>query len=182
MRIALSQLDASKRDLNDSASWIISDFFDKVRVAAWLNQLMNRLLPLPLDCMRPERFRPRSSSANASAMCATWVGALLCLAPGCISPRARPPRREQSAVDVTHAPTATGCIPSLTASLPFGSINCLLQADLKSALTATDYIPCFTGDTVYTLFRNNPVIDGGCLPCLVCLWWGVVLNRAPELS
>lgn len=33
LRIALSQLDARKRDLNDSASWIISDFFDKV--TAW---------------------------------------------------------------------------------------------------------------------------------------------------
>ncbi|KAI7842840.1 hypothetical protein COHA_003585 [Chlorella ohadii] len=63
MRIALSQLDASKRDLNDSRSWLIADFFDK--------------------------------------------------------------------------------------------------ADLKSALTATDFIPCFTGDTVYTIFRNHPVIDGG---------------------
>ena len=31
LRIALSQLDARKRDLNDSASWVISDFFDKVR-------------------------------------------------------------------------------------------------------------------------------------------------------
>lgn len=29
MRIALSQLDASKRDLNDSRSWLIADFFDK---------------------------------------------------------------------------------------------------------------------------------------------------------
>lgn len=31
MRIALSQLDASKRDLNDSRSWLIADFFDKAR-------------------------------------------------------------------------------------------------------------------------------------------------------
>lgn len=31
MRIAVSQLDASKRDLNDSASWIIENFFDKVK-------------------------------------------------------------------------------------------------------------------------------------------------------
>lgn len=123
MRIALSQLDASKRDLNDSASWIISDFFDKVRVVDWLSQLKDLLLPLPLDCMRPGRFLPQSSSANASAMCATWVGRLLRLAPGCISPRARPLRREQSAGDVKHAPAATGCIPSFTVSLPFGSIN-----------------------------------------------------------
>jgi hypothetical protein len=65
MHIALSQLDGSKRTLNDSASWIIGEFFDK--------------------------------------------------------------------------------------------------SDVKSALTATDYIPCFTGDTVYTTFRNNPVIDGGCV-------------------
>ena len=39
-----------------------------------------------------------------------------------------------------------------------------MQADLKSALTSTDWIPCFTGQTMFTLFRNQPVIDGGCAP------------------
>jgi hypothetical protein len=35
------------------------------------------------------------------------------------------------------------------------------QSDLIAALTATDYIPCFTGRHTYTIFRNQPVIDGG---------------------
>lgn len=33
--------------------------------------------------------------------------------------------------------------------------------DLLSCLTSTDYIPCFTGSSTYTIFRNQPVIDGG---------------------
>lgn len=37
---------------------------------------------------------------------------------------------------------------------------CSLQEDLWSCLTATDYIPCFTGTTTYTIYRNQPVIDG----------------------
>ncbi|GBF88086.1 hypothetical protein Rsub_00798 [Raphidocelis subcapitata] len=35
------------------------------------------------------------------------------------------------------------------------------KADVVSALTATDFIPCFSGPTTYTLFRDQPVIDGG---------------------
>ncbi|KIZ05966.1 hypothetical protein MNEG_1991 [Monoraphidium neglectum] len=35
------------------------------------------------------------------------------------------------------------------------------KADLVSCLTASDHIPCFTGPTLYTMFRNEPVIDGG---------------------
>ena len=35
------------------------------------------------------------------------------------------------------------------------------QHDVASALLATDFIPCFSGPTTYTIFRNQPVIDGG---------------------
>jgi hypothetical protein len=35
------------------------------------------------------------------------------------------------------------------------------KEDVINSLLGTDYIPCFTGPTLYTEFRSQPVIDGG---------------------
>uniref|UniRef100_A0A383VF18 PNPLA domain-containing protein n=1 Tax=Tetradesmus obliquus TaxID=3088 RepID=A0A383VF18_TETOB len=35
------------------------------------------------------------------------------------------------------------------------------RADVQATLLATNYISCYSGPTVYTYFRNQPVIDGG---------------------
>lgn len=35
------------------------------------------------------------------------------------------------------------------------------KADLRSAMLSTNWIPCFSGGTTYTIYRNQPVIDGG---------------------
>eukprot|EP00882_Tetradesmus_deserticola_P014328 GHRQ01015236.1.p1 GENE.GHRQ01015236.1~~GHRQ01015236.1.p1 ORF type:complete len:221 (+),score=73.29 GHRQ01015236.1:36-698(+) len=35
-----------------------------------------------------------------------------------------------------------------------------LQDDLISNLLGTSYLPCFSGPTTYTIFRNQPVLDG----------------------
>ncbi|KAI8468800.1 MAG: hypothetical protein J3K34DRAFT_295115 [Monoraphidium minutum] len=35
------------------------------------------------------------------------------------------------------------------------------KADLISALTSTNYIPCYSGMTLFNFHRNEPVIDGG---------------------
>jgi hypothetical protein len=35
------------------------------------------------------------------------------------------------------------------------------RQDVMATLLATNYISCYSGPTVYTYYRNQPVIDGG---------------------
>jgi hypothetical protein len=35
-----------------------------------------------------------------------------------------------------------------------------LQDDLIASLLGTSYLPCYSGPTTYTIFRNQPVLDG----------------------
>lgn len=115
LRVGLSQLDASKQDLNDSASWVVDNFFDAVRGCA----------------------RQAGQAGGGRLALVVWVGRQMVGDVGMVNAQA-----------VTH-----GCLYLLALAI--------LQADLKSALTSTDYIPCWTGSSTFTLFRNQPVIDGG---------------------
>jgi hypothetical protein len=44
------------------------------------------------------------------------------------------------------------------------------RADAEATLLATNYISCYSGPTVYTYFRNQPVIDGGYSSGFKQLW------------
>jgi hypothetical protein len=44
------------------------------------------------------------------------------------------------------------------------------RADVLAMLLATNYISCYSGPTVYTYFRNQPVIDGGYSSGFKQLW------------
>jgi hypothetical protein len=46
----------------------------------------------------------------------------------------------------------------------------LHRADVMSALLATSYLSCFSGPTPYTIFRNQPVMDGGYSTGFAQLW------------
>ena len=61
-----------------------------------------------------------------------------------------------------------------TASWPVTSFR--NRYDLASALTTSDYLPCFSGPDTFTYFRNQPFIDGGFANSLKEIWW-VALER-----
>jgi hypothetical protein len=51
--------------------------------------------------------------------------------------------------------------PTLAGSVPYGVTGFQSNADLESALFASDMIPCFSDDRPYNLVRGVPAIDGG---------------------
>jgi hypothetical protein len=44
------------------------------------------------------------------------------------------------------------------------------RQDVMATLLATNYISCYSGPTVYTYYRNQPVIDGGYSSGFKQLW------------
>jgi hypothetical protein len=46
-----------------------------------------------------------------------------------------------------------------------------LQDDLIANLLGTSYLPCYSGPTTYTIFRNQPVLDGAFGNGFRQMWW-----------
>ena len=160
LRIGMSQLNANKASLNNSATWVVDKWFSKVggRLAGWLagraactrRRCCAHMVTMHA-CMHACSTKP-ITSAPPAIKCRAVLAGMPRLLLHCCSARqpALPTRQGSGLLCPLPSPHRRPAAPSLP-----------LQADLVSSALASSSIPCFMIPTTYSIFRNQPAIDGG---------------------